>query len=47
MNKIDLKGVRAPEECILGENYTWFLDELKAKNITIKEKVYPLGGNLN
>ena len=47
MNKIGLKGVLAPEECILGENYTWFLDELKEKNITIKEKVYPLGGNLN
>lgn len=47
MNKINLKGVRAPEECILGENYTWFLDELMDKNITIKEKIYPIGGNLN
>jgi lysine 6-dehydrogenase len=37
--KIDLKGVRAPEECVVGENYKWFLEELKKKDITIKEKV--------
>ena len=47
MNRIDLRGVRAPEECIFGENYSWFLEELRKKNITIKEKVYPLSGNLN
>ena len=47
MRKIDLKGIRAPEECIMGENYTWFLEELQKKNITIKEKVYPMRGNFN
>jgi lysine 6-dehydrogenase len=36
--KLDLKGIRAPEECIFGENYLWFLDELEKKSITIKEK---------
>jgi saccharopine dehydrogenase-like NADP-dependent oxidoreductase len=36
---IDLKGIRAPEECILGKNYTWFLDELEKKNIYVKEKL--------
>lgn len=43
LGKTDLKGVRAPEECILGENYKWFLEELGDKNITIKEKSYPVG----
>jgi hypothetical protein len=38
---IDLKGIRAPEECILGKNYTWFLEELEKKNIYIKEKLSP------
>lgn len=47
LGRVDLKGIRAPEECIQGENYLWFLDQLKEKNITIKEKVYPVGGNLN
>lgn len=37
--KIDLKGVRAPEECITGENYKWFLQELEKRNICIKEKI--------
>jgi saccharopine dehydrogenase-like NADP-dependent oxidoreductase len=37
--KIDLKGVRAPEECITGENYKWFLQELEKRNISIKEKI--------
>jgi saccharopine dehydrogenase-like NADP-dependent oxidoreductase len=36
--KIDLKGIRAPEECIAGENYKFFLEELEKKNIYIKEK---------
>jgi len=31
MGKIDLTGIRAPEECIAGENYLWFLDELKKR----------------
>ncbi|HET9914818.1 MAG TPA: saccharopine dehydrogenase C-terminal domain-containing protein [Anaerolineales bacterium] len=38
---IDLKGIRAPEECILGKIYTWFLEELEKKNIYIKEKLSP------
>ncbi len=37
--KIDLRGVRAPEECIAGENYKWFLEELEKKDICIKEKI--------
>jgi lysine 6-dehydrogenase len=47
LNKIDLRGIRAPEECILGENYSWFLEELQQKDITIKEKAYPVSGNFN
>lgn len=45
LGKVDLKGVRAPEECVLGENYQWFLDELVEKNITIKEKFSPIQEN--
>jgi lysine 6-dehydrogenase len=47
MNKVNVKGIRAPEECVTAENYTWFLEELREKNITIKEKAYPVGGNFN
>jgi saccharopine dehydrogenase-like NADP-dependent oxidoreductase len=36
--KIDLRGIRAPEECICGENYTWFLEGLAARDIHIAEK---------
>lgn len=43
LGKVDLKGIRAPEECILGENYLWFLEQLQDKNITIKEKFSPVG----
>jgi len=39
--KIGLTGVRAPEECVLGANYTWFLEELEKKNISIKERLNP------
>jgi saccharopine dehydrogenase-like NADP-dependent oxidoreductase len=39
--KINLKGIRAPEECIAGENYKFFLEELEKKNICIKEKFTP------
>jgi len=42
LGKVDLKGICAPEECILGANYTWFLEELEKKNISIKEKSYPV-----
>jgi lysine 6-dehydrogenase len=43
--KLDLKGVRAPEECIFGENYKWFLEELEKKNITIQERCSALPQN--
>jgi len=43
LGRVDLKGIRAPEECIHAENYTWFLEELQDKNITIKEKSTPVG----
>ena len=39
MGKIDLTGIRAPEECITGENYTWFLDELKKKILPSKRNL--------
>jgi saccharopine dehydrogenase-like NADP-dependent oxidoreductase len=42
MGRIDLKGIRAPEECVVGANYNWFLEELEKKNICIREKVSPL-----
>lgn len=43
LGKIDIKGVRAPEECVQEENYQWFLEELRDKNITIQEKISPVG----
>jgi lysine 6-dehydrogenase len=45
LGKVDLTGIRAPEECILGENYAWFLEELEKKSITIKERSYPIQEN--
>jgi saccharopine dehydrogenase-like NADP-dependent oxidoreductase len=39
LGKVDLRGIRAPEECIAGENYKWFLAELEKRNICIKEKI--------
>jgi lysine 6-dehydrogenase len=33
------RGVRAPEECVVGENYALFIEELKKVNITISEKI--------
>jgi saccharopine dehydrogenase-like NADP-dependent oxidoreductase len=45
LGKVDLKGIRAPEECILGEDYQWFLEELADKNITIREKFSPIPEN--
>jgi lysine 6-dehydrogenase len=47
LGRVDLKGIRAPEECILGENYAWFLEELMDKNITIKEKISPVQEGAN
>lgn len=40
--RVHLKGIRAPEECVQGSDYDWFMQELKKRNITIKEKFsYP------
>jgi saccharopine dehydrogenase-like NADP-dependent oxidoreductase len=38
-HRINLTGVRAPEECVKGENYKSMLDELKLSEIHIKEMV--------
>jgi saccharopine dehydrogenase-like NADP-dependent oxidoreductase len=37
--KINLTGVRAPEECVTGTNYRSMLDELELSDIHIKETV--------
>jgi lysine 6-dehydrogenase len=37
--KINLTGIRAPEECVTGANYQYMLDELAKQDIHIKEKV--------
>jgi lysine 6-dehydrogenase len=37
--KINLTGVRAPEECVRGENYRSMLDELELSDIHIKETI--------
>jgi len=37
--KINLTGVRAPEECVQGDNYRSMLDELELSDIHIKETV--------
>jgi saccharopine dehydrogenase-like NADP-dependent oxidoreductase len=37
--KINLTGVRAPEECVKGTNYRSMLDELELSDIHIKETV--------
>ncbi len=39
--RVSVRGIRAPEECVTGKDYTWFLDELKKKDITIKETICP------
>jgi saccharopine dehydrogenase-like NADP-dependent oxidoreductase len=38
-HKINLTGVRAPEECVRGENYKSMLDELRLSDISIAEKI--------
>lgn len=38
-NKIKLTGIRAPEECVRGENYNSMVEELKLSDIHIKETV--------
>ena len=39
---VDLRGTCAPEECFMGREYNWFQDELKKKDITIKETICPV-----
>ncbi len=39
--RVAVRGIRAPEECVTGKDYTWFMDELKKKDITIKETICP------
>jgi saccharopine dehydrogenase-like NADP-dependent oxidoreductase len=38
LGRVDLKGIRAPE-CILGENYQWFLDELRKEEYLNQEDI--------
>jgi saccharopine dehydrogenase-like NADP-dependent oxidoreductase len=38
-HKINLTGIRAPEECVRGENYKSMLDELKLSDIHIAERI--------
>lgn len=37
--RFEQRGVRAPEECVVGENYRLFMKELKKVNITISEQI--------
>ena len=39
--RFDQRGIRAPEECVVGENYPLFMEELKKVNITISENILP------
>jgi saccharopine dehydrogenase-like NADP-dependent oxidoreductase len=39
--RVSLRGIRAPEECVTGKEYNWFLDELKKKDICIQETISP------
>ena len=40
--RFDQRGIRAPEECVTGDNYTYFMKELKKVNISISEKISPV-----
>ena len=40
--KITLRGIQAPEECFIGNNYQFLLDELAACDIEIAEDVYTI-----
>jgi lysine 6-dehydrogenase len=37
--RFDQRGIRAPEECVVGDNYALFMKELKKVNISISEKI--------
>ena len=37
--RFEQRGVCAPEECVVGENYRLFMKELKKVNITISEQI--------
>ena len=38
------RGIRAPEECMIGDNYAYFMKELKKVNISISEKIEAVCG---
>ena len=40
--RINLRGIRAPEECFIGENYQFLLDELDACDISIAEDIHTI-----
>lgn len=40
--KISAKGIRAPEECIVGDIYDDYINELKLRDITIEETILRL-----
>ncbi len=37
--RFEQRGIRAPEECVVGDNYRLFMKELKKVNITISEQI--------
>jgi saccharopine dehydrogenase-like NADP-dependent oxidoreductase len=42
LGKVDLKGIRAPEECVLGENYQWFRKNSRIRTLQSERKYsYP------
>jgi len=40
--RFNQRGIRAPEECVVGDVYPLFMEELKKVNITINEKISPI-----
>lgn len=41
-DRINLRGIRAPEECFIGGNYQFLLDELSACDISIAEDIHTI-----
>jgi saccharopine dehydrogenase-like NADP-dependent oxidoreductase len=40
--RLTQRGIRAPEECFVGDNYQFLLDELEACDIQIAEVIQPI-----
>jgi len=40
--RINLTGIRAPEECFIGENYQFLIDELSEYDINISEEIHTI-----